>query len=69
MSGIDRYQREEHTNWLHAMSELRKAIGACPHDWSDERTTINDIPREQFGAFEDAIRDWAFTYVRLQDVN
>lgn len=62
------HAREEHANWVFAMRELERAIKSCPHDWSDGGTTINDIPREVFSDFEDAIRDWASSFVRLGSI-
>jgi len=49
------YAREEHVNWIEAMRILGSIIGM----------SVNDLPREEFINFENALRDWAISYVRM----
>ena len=58
--------REEHVNWVYAMECLNDAMAETQSLFpGGETITVNDIPRETFSIFEEAIRDWASSFVRL----
>jgi hypothetical protein len=60
------YSTEEHANWVHAMRVLRDGIlGVLPPGAATD-FDLSNIPQQEFKKFEEALQDWATSYVRME---